>query len=255
MASDKKVGDKIGESDAPAAPPSAPSPRDALKRTVAETPNAKTVATTPTEKNFFPPRPLRPREPQCEVTKKPALLLAEFETSGKLLHAAERLRDAGYTRWDVHSPFPVHGMDEGMGLGDSKLGWIVLAGGLTGLCGAVAMIWWMNGVDYPLVVGGKPGFTLPASVPIMFELTILFSAFAAVLGMLHLNKLPAHYHVLFESERFRACSDDKFFVSIQVDDPKYHPDRTRALLEKLDPTAIELVEERIITVAVPEEDA
>ncbi len=75
---------------------------------------------------------------------------------------------------------------------------------------------------------GAPG-TLPSMVPILFELTILFSAFGAVLGMFGLNRLPHHHHPVFESERFRLASDDKFFISIEAEDPKFdvasHPQR------------------------------
>ena len=148
----------------------------------------------------------------------PAALLAEFDSVGAVLHAAEKVRDAGYVRWDTHTPFPVHGMDRAMGLKDSRLGWIVIVFALTGLSGAFAMMHWMNGVDYPTVVGDKPPGavfdfasgapgTLPSMVPIMFELTILLSAFGAVLGMFGLNKLPQHNHFVFESERFRSASD------------------------------------------------
>jgi hypothetical protein len=204
--------------------------------------------------NFFPPRELPKHGPEIVTEKKPALMLAEFDSPGRCLHAAERLRDAGYTKFDAHSPFPIHGMDAAMGMPDSKLGWIVLTGGLTGLTTAVVMIYWMNGIDYPLIIGGKPPFSLPPSVPIMFELTILFSAFSALFGMLHLNRLPRHHHPIFESERFTECSDDKFFLSVEVDDPKYGVDRTRALLEKLHPTHVEVVEETIETIVSHDED-
>ena len=184
----------------------------------------------------------------------PALLLAEFDSSGGLLHAAEKVRDAGYSRWDVHSPYPVHGMDRAMGLKDSRLGWIVLVCALTGLTTAFVMMHWTNGVDYPTVVGDKPpGFigdlqkggpgTLPSMVPIMFELTILFSAFGAVLGMFHLNSLPRHHHPIFVSERFRAATDDRFFISVEADDPKFDVETVRALLEGAHATFVEVIEE------------
>src|SRR5579863_7432870 len=86
----------------------------------------------------------------------PSLILAEFHSSGEVLHAAERVRDAGYSRWDTHTPFPIHGMDRAMGLKDSRLGWIVLVFALTGLSGAFVMMQWMNGIDYVTVVGDKP---------------------------------------------------------------------------------------------------
>jgi hypothetical protein len=169
------------------------------------------------------------------------------------MHAAEKLRDAGYQKFDAHTPFPVHGMDAAMGLPDSKLGWIVLCGGLTGVTVGVSMIYWMNGVDYPIIIGGKPGFTLPASIPIMFELTILLSAFSAVFGMFHLNRLPRHHHPIFESDRFRAATDDKFFVSVEADDAKFDLKKTRTLLEATHADAIELIEEEF-TVPAPKEN-
>jgi hypothetical protein len=171
----------------------------------------------------------------------PALLLAEYETAGDILHAAEALRDAGYTQFDSHSPFPIHGMDAAMGMKDSKLGAIVFPIGLTGTTLAFLMMWWMNGVDYPLVIGGKPPYSLPSQVPIMFEVTILLSAFATVFGMFHLNRLPRHHHPIFNSTRFKGFSDDRFFLSVESSDPKWSLDRTKKLLEGTHPKHLELV--------------
>jgi hypothetical protein len=178
----------------------------------------------------------------------PTMVLGEFKSTRDVLHAAEKVRDAGYLRWDTHTPFPVHGMDRAMGLGDSRLGWIVLASALTGLGTAFAMMHWMNGIDYPIIIGDKPAGapgTLPSMVPIMFELTILFSAFGAVFGMLGLNQLPRHHHAVFESDRFRSASDDHFFISIEADDPKFDVDTVRALLEGAHATHVEVVEEEL----------
>jgi hypothetical protein len=174
---------------------------------------------------------------------RPALLLAEFETPDQILGAARRVRSAGYEKWDVHTPYPVHGMDAAMGLGDSRLGWIVLASALTGLLAAVAMMQWMNGYDYPLVIGGKPPEAYASMVPIMFELTVLIAAFGATFGMLALNRIPRHHHPVFHSERFEACSNDKFFLSIEAEDKQFDPSATRAFLEGLEPSHLELVEE------------
>jgi hypothetical protein len=176
-------------------------------------------------------------------SNKPLLYLAEFETADAIMHAAEKVRDAGYEKWDVHTPYPVHGMDQAMGMSDSRLGWIVLLCGLTGVSCAILMIQWMNGYDYPLVIGGKPPDAIASMVPIMFELTVLLSAFGAVLGMLGLNELPKHYHPIFYSDRFEMFSHDKFFVSIEAADKQFDTDRTRKLLESLHPTYIELVAE------------
>lgn len=175
---------------------------------------------------------------------KAALYLAEFDTPGACLRAAEKLHRAGYKSFDTHTPFPVHGMDKAMGLGDSKLGWIVLPIGMSGTLGAFAMMFWMNGIDYPLVIGGKPPGSIPSMIPIMFELTVLLSSFAAVLGMFGLNKLPRHHHPIFYSERFAAFSNDKFFVSVEADDAKWHIDETKALLESTHATHVELVLDR-----------
>lgn len=175
--------------------------------------------------------------------KRPVPYLAEFETSGKVMRAAEKVRDAGYKRWDVHTPFPVHGMDKAMGLPDSRLGWIVLVSGLTGLSAAFLLMWFTNGVDYPIVIGGKPGFSLPSMVPVMFELTILLSAFGTVFGMFGLNQLPRHHHPVFYSDRFDRATDDRFFISVEAGDENFDLDATKALLEKAGATHLELIQE------------
>ena len=178
-------------------------------------------------------------------SRRPVLLLAEFETPDQIVGAAERVRDAGYEKWDVHTPYPVHGLDAAMGLSDSRLGWVVLVSALTGLLAAVAMMQWMNGYDYPLVIGGKPPDAVASMVPIMFELTVLIAAFGATFGMLALNGLPRHHHPAFHSDRFEACSNDKFFLSIEAEDKQFHPSATRAFLERLEPSHLELVEEAV----------
>lgn len=183
---------------------------------------------------------------QRKARRAPAVLLAEFKSAHDVVHAAEKVRDAGYVRWDTHTPFPVHGMDKAMGLKDSRLGWIVIAFALTGLSGAFVMMHWMNGVDYPTIVGDKPAGapgTIPSMVPIMFELTVLLSAFGAVLGMFHLNGLPRHNHPVFVSERFRLASDDKFFISIEAEDPKFDVTATKTLLEDAHASHVEIIEE------------
>jgi hypothetical protein len=191
------------------------------------------------------------------ASTRPALLLAEFDTPDAILGAARRVRDAGYAKWDVHTPYPVHGMDAAMGISDSRLGWIVLASGLTGLLAAVSMMQWMNGHDYPLVIGGKPPEAYASMVPIMFELTVLLAAFGATFGMLGLNRIPRHHHPVFYSERFEACSNDKFFISIEAEDERFEPIATRAFLERLEPSSVELIEEveRIENVERVEETA
>ncbi len=183
--------------------------------------------------------------PTRAAKKRPALLLAQFESTADVLHAAEKVREAGYQKWDVHTPFPVHGMDKAMGLPDSKLGWIVATMAIIGFCSALSMYYFMNGVDYAIIVGGKPGFSPPAAVPVYFEVTVLLSAFGTVFGMFHLNGLPRHHHPIFESDRFAAVTDDKYFISIEAGDSKFDVNETRGFLENLHPTHIELLEEAV----------
>jgi hypothetical protein len=133
-----------------------------------------------------------------------------------------------------------------MGLGQSHLGWIAFFMGLTGCIGGFAMMYWMNGVDYPLIVGGKPPAAIPSMAPILFECTVLLTGIGTVFGMLGLNKLPRHHHPIFYSERFERGSDDKFFISIEAQDAKFDLDETKELLLSLHPTHVELVEETVV---------
>jgi len=157
-------------------------------------------------------------------------LMAEFDTAADIMHAAEKVRDAGYKRWDVYTPFPIHGMDDAMGLKKSKVGWFTFCGGATGITLGYLMIWWMNAYDYPIVVGGKPLFSPIYSFPVAYECTILLAAFGSLGGMLFLNRLPRWYNPLFSSERFKKATHDKFFLAIEAADPKYSDTETRKLL-------------------------
>jgi hypothetical protein len=169
-------------------------------------------------------------------------ILAEFTTPGELYRACERVRDAGFTRWDAHTPFPVHGLERAMGLRRSRLPWIALVMGLTGVGLGFALQWWVHTSAYPLVISGKPFFAWPAFVPITFELGILFAALGAVFGMLALNRLPMLHHPLFRSRLFERVTDDAFFISIESWDPRFDPAATGKLLESLGARSVELVE-------------
>jgi hypothetical protein len=170
-------------------------------------------------------------------------LLARFESPRELLHACERMRDEGYSRWDAHTPFPVHGLSRAMGLRASKLPFLVLFLALSGGAGAMLLQYYVHVIDYPLVISGKPFFSWPAFIPVCFEVTVLFGALGAVLGMLHLNRLPRHHHPLFRSKHFESATDDKFFISVEVGDPRFDAKRTAALLEELGATHVEAVNE------------
>lgn len=174
-------------------------------------------------------------------TSKPYGLIVEFETPAELMHVAEKVRDAGYQRWDVYSPYPIHGMDQAMGLKNSKVGWFSFIGGVTGYTCGMLMIWWMNAVDYPIIIGGKPLFSPYAAFPPSYELTILLGSFGALLGMLFLNRLPRLYNPLLKNRRFALASHDRFFLVIECTDPKYSETEIRALVEGMGSKHIEEV--------------
>jgi len=179
-------------------------------------------------------------------------VLAEFSNPGTLLDAARETRKAGYRHFDTHSPFPVHGMDKAMGLGQSVIGWLVFGGALAGLALAVWMQWWMGAVDYPLNISGKPFFSTEPSTPVMFEVTILFSALTAVAAMLALNGLPRPYNPLFYSENFRRATDDGFFLHIGASDGQFDEKRAEEFLESIGGYNIERIIDREEADAVSE---
>jgi hypothetical protein len=181
-------------------------------------------------------------------------LIAEFETPGQVVKAAEQVRDAGFKWWDCCTPFPVHGLDKAMGIRPTILPIAVFFAGLTGTIAAFVLqsftnasdfsVWalvWVTG--YPFLISGKPFLSVPAFIPVMFELTILFSALGTFSMMFGFNGLPRLHHPLFRSKRFRRVTDDRFFVVIEARDPRFFQSRTRAFLESLEPISIEAVED------------
>jgi hypothetical protein len=170
-------------------------------------------------------------------------VLAEYASPRDIFHACEKVRDAGFEKWDAHTPFPVHGLNKAMGLRASKVPWVALVMGLIGVGGALLLQWWTSAVDYKLIIAGKPYFSWPAFVPICFEVMVLFAALGAVLGMFHFNRLPQLYHSLFHSKRFERASDDAFFISIEAVDPKFDSEKTAQFLKELGATHVELVDD------------
>jgi len=168
---------------------------------------------------------------------------AEFNNAQELYVAAKKLRASGFKRWDVFSPYPIHGMDDAMGLPNSKVSFFSLCGGIVGAATAFFLIWYTSGVEYPLVVQGKPHFAFEPTFPVFFEITILLTAFFTVGSMLVLNFLPRYYHPVFNWDRFAKVTDDKFFAVIESSDPLFHEAKTKALLEDLGGTHVTLIEE------------
>ncbi len=168
-------------------------------------------------------------------------LMAEFDHPHELLHAVERVVEEGYTEVEAYSPFPVEGVAEALGF-RTKLPLIVLIAGIIGCVGGFYMQLWMMGIDYPLNIGGKPLNSWPMWIPVTFELTILFAGLTAAIAMLGLNGLPRPYHPVFNVPRFELASDDRFFITIEFEDPKFDELQTRQFLETLNPKGIYLVD-------------
>lgn len=183
---------------------------------------------------------LRPALPEGDTYG----VLAEFDSAHALLHAAERVRDAGFTRWDAYSPFPVHGLSKAMGLPRSPLPYIVLVAGLVGAVSGITLQLWANGIAYPVIISGKPFFNWQPYIPITFELGVLFAALSTFVGMLGLNQLPMHHHPLFASQIFERVTDDRFFIAVESWDPKFDAEETRRFLEGLGARQIEIVSRR-----------
>lgn len=168
--------------------------------------------------------------------------MAEFSTAEGLIDATERVHAEGYRKLDAYSPFPLEGIAELVHKHRGRLSKLVLIGGIVGALVGFAMQYYVTVIDYPLNIGGRPLNSWPSYIPITFELTILFAAFSAVLGMLGLNGLPEPYHPVFNVERFAMASRDRFFLVIESADPKFDQTETRKLLEKLHPNGVFEVE-------------
>ncbi len=169
-------------------------------------------------------------------------IVAEFTSAEALLTAAEQTADAGYREIDAYTPFPVHGLSDALRFHDIKVPWLIFTGGLCGAFFGFTLQWYTAAVDYPLSVGGKPFNSLPSFFPVTFECTILFSALTAFVCMFGLNGLPKPYHSIFNTPGFQRASIDRFFLAIEVKDPKFDEKETKAFLEGLGAVAVSEVE-------------
>lgn len=183
--------------------------------------------------------------------QEPFGLMAEYSDVTSVYRAAEKIRDEGYTKWDVGCPFPIHNMDEAMGLKPSKVAWIMGFGAVAGVTialimqgwtagGGVLDIGWLSG--YNVNTAAKPLIAWEQFLPVTFELGVLLSAFGAIFGMLMINRLPMWYHPLMKKDRYLRVGDDKFFISIEAKDPKFNDAATRRLLESTGAEHVDVVE-------------
>jgi hypothetical protein len=160
-------------------------------------------------------------------------VMAEFSDPGKLIEAADRTRQAGYKVMDAYSPFPIEGLYEAMGKKHTILPMLVLLGGLAGLCAGYGLEFWVNVIEYPLNIGGRPLNSIPSFIPIGYECTILFASLTAALGMLALNGFPQPYHPVFNVPEFVKCSNNGFFLCVESTDPQFDKSKVKAFLQSL----------------------
>ena len=169
-------------------------------------------------------------------------VIAEFENPSDLVAAARRVYSLGYRRINGYSPYPIEELSEAIGFTHTSLPLIVFIGGLVGGIGGFLMQYYIEVIDYPINVGGKPYNSWPAFIPITFEMTVLVAAFSAVLGMLVLNKLPQPYHPVFNLPNFAMATRDRFFLAIEANDPKFHHAEVVDLLKSLNALEVNDVE-------------
>jgi hypothetical protein len=169
-------------------------------------------------------------------------LMAEFDGPNELVRAAKQTYAAGYRNIDAFSPFPIEEAWEAIGHHDRRLSFIVLCGGIVGLLSGIGLQEWVHTLAYPTNVAGKPLNSWPQFIPVTFELTILFAALSAVIGMIVLNGLPMPYHPVFNVPRFELASRDKFFLLVEATDPKFDRQQTREFLKGLEASEVNDVE-------------
>lgn len=166
--------------------------------------------------------------------KKIYSLSAIFNDVNKLINAVKRISELGYTKFDVHSPYPIHGLSKAMKLKPSKIGYVTFVFGLSGTLLAFLFMYWVNVIDYPLIIGGKPFYQLPAYIPVMFEVTVLFAAVFTVVWMLFVMfKFPNNSHPLLDTEYMRKVSIDRFGITIQASDPLFNVSEVKRLFGEL----------------------
>jgi mono/diheme cytochrome c family protein len=185
-------------------------------------------------------------------------LVAQFDDPDSLVRACEKARLDGYQAMDAYSPFPVHGIDPAIGINRTRLPFIVLAIAIGGACIGLGMQWYTNKIEtsplfpgYAFNISGKPLFSLPANIPVTFEVIVLSSAFATFFGMWILNFLPRISNPLHRLERFKRVTNDKFFLMIEAADPKFNSARTESQLREWGAVAIDECRQDLTDHALP----
>jgi Protein of unknown function (DUF3341) len=178
-----------------------------------------------------------------EASQKLHGVVAEFETPEELLEAALKTTSAGYTRAEAYTPFPIDGLADALNFHHTPIAAMACIAGILGGLTGFGMCWYANVLNYPLNIGGRPHNSWPAWIPITFELTVLFAALTAAIGMLYLNGLPRLHHPIFNTPNFNRATHDRFFLCIEATDPQFDPPAVHEFLKSLHPLAIEEVPE------------
>ncbi|MDP2303602.1 MAG: DUF3341 domain-containing protein [Ignavibacteria bacterium] len=177
-----------------------------------------------------------------EQNKKVFGIAALYDSPNAIIKAAKTVTDKGYKNFDVHSPYPVHGMDKAMKLPPSKLGFVTLAFGLSGAAIALLFMYWTMTIDYPMIIGGKPFFSLPAFIPVTFELTVLLATLSTVIGMVtFFFYFPNNSHPIHDTNYMKSVSIDKFGLCIEADDEKFNEEEINKLFTDLGAIKIEKI--------------
>jgi len=168
--------------------------------------------------------------------------MGTFETPDALVEAGKKIYAMGYRKLDAMSPFPVHGIDDAIGIPFSKIGWIVVCFAMLGMATAQALIYYVGVINYPLVIGGKPLFDFTFTIPVTFELTILFAGIATTVAIYALNGLPQLYHPSMNYKMAHRATDDRFLLMIEATDPKFEPAKAANDLRSVGAQEVEVVE-------------
>ena len=174
------------------------------------------------------------------IVEKPDIhgIMAEFSTAEELIDAVRAARDAGYHKMDAYTPVPLEELHELLHIHDNRVSLFTLIGGLCGGLGAFSLIQWCSSLAYPLNVGGRPLISVPTSIPITFEGTVLIGGLTAAISMLLLNGLPMPYHPVFNVDRFANASRNKFFLCIEAEDPHFDRNKVADFLQSLEPDEV-----------------
>jgi mono/diheme cytochrome c family protein len=199
------------------------------------------MTTTPTHESASP-------APEGQTL---AAVLAEYASPQAITSAVRAVRAAGFTRLDAHTPFPFHELDAALGIGKTRLPWFTLAAAAVGGGGAFAMQYWMNGVDYPFLISGKPIVSLPSKMPVIFACAVLLASITTLVAMLLLNGLPRWSNPVFSSDRFRRSTNDRFFLTVDARDPKFDLAGLTTLLQATGTLGIETCWSRPADAKIP----